>query len=289
MSAPPYMKLYVADYLGDTHHMGALEHGAYLLLLMGMWRAGGALPAADKNLAKIARCTPAEWDAIKDTVLALFKRSRSKLTHKRLAAELAKYENTSGKRSEAGKRGASEKANKNNVPPQAIASENESNCRHNQSHNQNQKEDIAAVAVGAEERDDDWPDGQALDHAKTLEQLNNRIDPQRQTGLIVSLGEIARWRQQGFSWGLDVIPTITAHAAKSRADPVRGWNYFSPAIAQAHANRTRPAETVTPQAPHERRHSPTDKFERHQANLERAFAGSQLAARLRAVEPESSF
>lgn len=51
-------------------------------------------------------------------------------------------------------------------------------------------------------------------------------------------------------------------------------------------------EQHQPQAqgqPHERRHPPTDKFERHQANLERAVAGSQLAARLRAIEPESSF
>lgn len=80
MSAPPYMKLYVADYLGDTHHLGALEHGAYLLLLMGMWRAGGSLPAADANLCKLARCTPAEWEAIKADVLAFFKRSRGRLT-----------------------------------------------------------------------------------------------------------------------------------------------------------------------------------------------------------------
>lgn len=51
-------------------------------------------------------------------------------------------------------------------------------------------------------------------------------------------------------------------------------------------------EQHQPQAqgqPHERRHPPTDKFERHQANLERAVAGSQLAARLRAIEPEGSF
>lgn len=121
MSAPPYMKLYVADYLGDTHHLGVVEHGAYLLLLMAMWRSGGSLPAADANLAKLARCTPDQWDEIRDSVLSYFKRSRSRLTHKRLGEELAKYENTSGKRSEAGKRGASQKALKNNGPTLAIA------------------------------------------------------------------------------------------------------------------------------------------------------------------------
>jgi uncharacterized protein YdaU (DUF1376 family) len=101
MSAPPYMKLYVGDYLGDTHHLGALEHGAYLLLLMAMWRAGGTLPAMDTNLCRLARCSPQEWSEIKPTVLAFFKVSRSKLTHKRLTEEMSKYETVSRKRSEA--------------------------------------------------------------------------------------------------------------------------------------------------------------------------------------------
>lgn len=139
MSAPPYMKLYVADYLGDTHHLNVVEHGAYMLLLMGMWRAGGTLPTADDNLARLARCTPDQWAEIKATVLAFFKVSRGKLTHKRVAAEMAKYENTSGKRSEAGKRGAAKKASKNSDQAQANAFNAESNCTHNQ--NQNQKED----------------------------------------------------------------------------------------------------------------------------------------------------
>jgi len=117
------MKLYIGDYLGDTHHLGALEHGAYLLLLMAMWRAGGTLPAIDANLAKLARCTPDEWATIRDVVLAYFKRSRGRLTHKRIAQEIAKYEDVSGKRSEAGKQGGDKKSKKNKGPALAIASD----------------------------------------------------------------------------------------------------------------------------------------------------------------------
>lgn len=121
MSAPPYMKLYVADYLGDTHHLSAIEHGAYMLLLMGMWRAGGTLPAADANLSRLARCTPAEWETVKAAILPFFKRSRGKLTHKRIASEMAKYETVSRHRSEAGKAGAAKKALKDSELAEANA------------------------------------------------------------------------------------------------------------------------------------------------------------------------
>ena len=131
------MKLYIADYLGDTHHLTALEHGAYLLLLMAMWRSGGSLPASDDNLSRMARCTPDQWADIRGVVVPFFKRVRGRLTHKRLALEMAKYENISCKRSEAGKTGGLGKASKIKASAKAIAIFPESNCLHNQ--NQNQK------------------------------------------------------------------------------------------------------------------------------------------------------
>jgi len=71
MSAP-FMQLYVADYLGDTRHLTTEQHGAYLLLLMTMWRADGRLPNDDKKLARIASCTPSRWAKIKDEVMEFF-------------------------------------------------------------------------------------------------------------------------------------------------------------------------------------------------------------------------
>lgn len=37
----PWMAFYVADYLADTLHLSATEHGAYLLLISHYWVHGG--------------------------------------------------------------------------------------------------------------------------------------------------------------------------------------------------------------------------------------------------------
>jgi uncharacterized protein YdaU (DUF1376 family) len=114
MPAPPYMKLYVADYLADTFHLTRDQHGAYLLLLMAMWRAGGRLPATDAKLAAIAKCTPKEWAANRDVLLGFFQRRGGLLTHKRLAAEMAKAEHVSEVRKGASEKGVAAKRSKNN-------------------------------------------------------------------------------------------------------------------------------------------------------------------------------
>lgn len=137
MSAPPYMKLYIADYHGDTTHLDCREHGAYLLLLMAMWRAGGKLPADDAKLAKLAKLSEGEWAAIRDSVLPFFQRRGGRLSHKRIAREIAKYEDTSVKRREAAKASGSKKPKENKLEAEAFAEQNDSICTHNQNQNQN--------------------------------------------------------------------------------------------------------------------------------------------------------
>jgi len=121
MSAP-FMQLYVADYLGDTRHLTTEQHGAYLLLLMTMWRADGHLPNDDKKLARIASCTPSRWAKIKDEVMEFFAIEGDEITNQRLMFELKKASEKSIKRAEAGTKGGRSKSLKTNEPNKANAS-----------------------------------------------------------------------------------------------------------------------------------------------------------------------
>lgn len=118
----PFMQLYVADYLGDTRHLTTEQHGAYLLLLMTMWRADGELPADDTRLARIAGLSVARWNKIKGDVVALMCIEDGKLTQKRLRAELEKAKEKSHKRADAGRRGGLSKPLKDQEQNEAIAS-----------------------------------------------------------------------------------------------------------------------------------------------------------------------
>ena len=106
----PFMQLWVGDYLGDTRHLTTTQHGAYLLLLMCMWRADGELPNNDQQLARMAGLTVRGWVNIKDDVMALFTVVGDRITQRRLSTELQKCTSKTEKRMCAGKAGGDAKA-----------------------------------------------------------------------------------------------------------------------------------------------------------------------------------
>jgi uncharacterized protein YdaU (DUF1376 family) len=109
MSAP-FMQLYVADYLGDTQHLTTEQHGAYLLILMAMWRHGGKLPNDETKLARIARVSARRWHLVAADIMDFFDVEGDEITQKRLVEEYQKCASISEKRSVIGKRGGDAKA-----------------------------------------------------------------------------------------------------------------------------------------------------------------------------------
>lgn len=149
------MPLYIADYLKDTTHLGALESGAYLHLIMDYW-ANGKLPDDDKKLARIAKMTDREWKIAKDTLQAFF---HDGWKHKRIDAEIAETsriaQSNAGKaRDAANKRWSKHNQNMPQEMPEACLEHTPSNapeCTLHTSHKTERKKDAADAAPASDE------------------------------------------------------------------------------------------------------------------------------------------
>lgn len=88
MSEFPALPLWTDAYLGDTTHLTTIEHGAYLLLLMAMWRSKDCrLPSDDKSLARYCRLTTGQWQRIRPTIMDFFHEGDGFITQGRLTDE----------------------------------------------------------------------------------------------------------------------------------------------------------------------------------------------------------
>jgi uncharacterized protein YdaU (DUF1376 family) len=103
MAALPYMQLYVAEYLADTAHLNAAQHGGYLLLLMNYWQRGKALKNDDGRLAIVARMTPEEWAANRAVLEEFFTVTETEWIHNRVEIDLALVTGKSEKARAAGR------------------------------------------------------------------------------------------------------------------------------------------------------------------------------------------
>ncbi len=69
MTEIPGMILWTDAYLADTTHLSTFEHGAYLLILMAMWRNGGKLAKDSKKLAMVAKVPPMLWRHVEKNIM----------------------------------------------------------------------------------------------------------------------------------------------------------------------------------------------------------------------------
>lgn len=104
-----WMPLLVDKYLGDTTHLTTEQHGAYLLLLMAMWKRDGRLSVADGQLAAITRLQPTRWKAHKPVLMEFFTVTGEHITQKRLNEELQRAKEVTKAKAEAGAKGAAKR------------------------------------------------------------------------------------------------------------------------------------------------------------------------------------
>lgn len=122
MAELPTMPFFTDAYLADTKHLSTLEHGAYFLLLISMWRAGGSLPNDATLLARYAGVPPRNWPRVWEIVGPLFQIEGGRLVQKKLVSTYKKAIEKRNKFRDNGKRGGEAKALKSQEATLANAS-----------------------------------------------------------------------------------------------------------------------------------------------------------------------
>jgi uncharacterized protein YdaU (DUF1376 family) len=105
-----YMPIIIGDYLKDTTDLLAEEHGAYLMILMSMWTAGGRLPVA--RLGPISRVPFERWPDVWNTISRFFDVADGVATQGRLLRELSHAQQRREKARENGQNGGRPKTQK---------------------------------------------------------------------------------------------------------------------------------------------------------------------------------
>ncbi|QZA71285.1 hypothetical protein AH02_42 [Pseudomonas phage AH02] len=106
MAALPYIQLFPADYLADTAHLNAAQHGAYLLLIMNYWQTGAPLKDSNVRLANVARMSQQEWIETREMLEEFFEIKDGEWIHHRIERDLSGVYSKSKNASMAGKASA---------------------------------------------------------------------------------------------------------------------------------------------------------------------------------------
>lgn len=201
MAEFPAMPLYTDAYLGDTTHLTTIEHGAYLLLLMAMWRNGGHLPDDDRLLARYARVTGGQWARIAITIRPLFTAENGTLTQGRLTATYEAVRQRSNKASDS----ASSRWLKNNEKLDANASK--AQCERNATKTKTKKEEEDAHAREA-----------SISIFDELRSAVGVTEPSAYWSDEVCAEHVGRWRDLGLT-DAQIVAAAAASRSRNPAPP----------------------------------------------------------------------
>lgn len=109
-SVKVWFPVYVGDFFTVTASMTGHEVGAFQLILAALWKEGGAIPANDRQLAKLCKASPRQWKEIKETLWPLFDIKGGMLMHAQTCIEIEKAKANAAQKSRAGKRSAEQRA-----------------------------------------------------------------------------------------------------------------------------------------------------------------------------------
>lgn len=126
MAEFPAFPLWTDAYLGDTVHLSTTEHGAYLLLLMTMWRSSDKkLRNDDAILARYARLTSTQWKRMKPVMMEFFHQEDGWISQRRLTDEANAVRQFREKQAAAGRASALKRKGRHSTTVEPEVNQNE--------------------------------------------------------------------------------------------------------------------------------------------------------------------
>jgi len=185
MAALPYMQLYVADYLADTIHLTAEEHGAYLLLLFNYWQTGGAIP--EDRLSAAAKIPNGSWPAIKDKLSGYFTEGENgEWVHDRIERDLEKVRSKSIQASNAGKASAAKRGGGQVAVPKGDSNGRSTPAERTLNHKETETETETEVLLKEKQEKESYPEWWPteaweafVDHRKQIKKPLTKIAAKR--------------------------------------------------------------------------------------------------------------
>lgn len=241
MSTTPFMQLYVGDYLADTLHLTTEQHGAYLLLLMTMWRADASLPNDPAKLARIARVSAKRWPSVWSEIAPFFVVDGDTITNPRLTKEHQKAVSISQERRNAGKKGGNANALKSKAAVEANASVLPK-------HSQKSESDTTSVVAARDAAPSGFQQEQTarerLLAAMGADPVSGMIGPNgTRLGTMNDMAEAQKWADLGLSLD-DQCRLISERMAQQRGKSAgfapRSFGYFSGAMSDFAARKASP-------------------------------------------------
>lgn len=117
-----WMPLFIGDWTADTQHLSCEQDGAYFRLVRHYWRTG-PLPDDDAVLARLTGLELKAWRKHRATLAAFFQIGEGRWRHKRVDAELVRWEEKRRRAIERASAGGRAKAAKSSATSSATSTQ----------------------------------------------------------------------------------------------------------------------------------------------------------------------
>lgn len=242
------VRWYGDDFLAGCFDLTPEQRGVYITIISQMISEGGPIDDDDTRNARMSNCHPRTFRRIKAELIQAGKLhlTGDKLGQKRVQQDLSSELARRDKAVSNGFKGGI-KSRLNREKPNEINKSAEATLPAKEVAKPPPKaEQEGKLPVPVPEPDYPSPNGDGYKQHWTREETDRIwsaggpaiVNPASHPSILIET-EFSVWKSHGFDLNRDIVPTVRALAANKPPGSIRSWKFFTQAIAERHADRTR--------------------------------------------------